>query len=141
MGLFDSIKKALGGGKAEQTERSARAVSVQRERQDAAVPEVTAVELLAELKAEDGRAPFLLDIREPYERRQGYIPDQLHIPMNSVPARLAELPRDGNIVVYCAHGNRSKGVTGWLLQQGYTARSLKGGIAGWQAHGGTVTRG
>lgn len=141
MGLFDSIKKALGGGRTEQAERSVRAVPARREPEEVAVPEVTASELLAELKAEDARPPFLLDIREPYERRQGYIPDQLHIPMNSIPSRLSELPGDVSIVVYCAHGNRSYGVTGWLLQQGYTARSLKGGIAGWQARGGTVERG
>ena len=143
MGLFDAIKRALG---VSQTEPAApvKAVRAETARQqpheEVAVPEVTVGELLAELKAEAARTPFLLDIREPYERRQGYIPDNLHIPMNSIPARLAELPGDADIVVYCAHGNRSYSVTGWLIQQGYSARSLKGGIAAWGAQGGTVKR-
>ncbi len=144
MGLFDALKRALG---VSQTEPVAPVKAVRVEssrpqpREEVAVPEVTAGELLAELKAEGARTPFLLDIREPYERRQGYIPDNLHIPMNSIPARLTELPREADIVVYCAHGNRSYSVTGWLIQQGYSARSLKGGIAAWGAQGGAVQRG
>lgn len=143
MGLLDAIKRALGVSQAEPVApvRAVRTESSRpQSREEVAVPEVSAGELLAELKAEGARAPFLLDIREPYERRQGYIPDNLHIPMNSIPGRLTELPRDADIVVYCAHGNRSYGVTGWLMQQGYIARSLKGGIAAWGAQGGSVKR-
>lgn len=140
MALLDSIKKMLGVNPAE--EPQVRAVPARREPEPevVAVPEVTAGDLRAELKAERTPAPFLLDIREPYERRQGHIPDNLHIPMNSLPARLTELPRAADIVVYCAHGNRSYNVTGWLLQQGYAARSLKGGIAAWGAQGGAIER-
>ncbi|OQA41932.1 MAG: Thiosulfate sulfurtransferase GlpE [Chloroflexi bacterium ADurb.Bin325] len=133
MGLFDALRRALGAGQAAQA-----GAARPREMKEVVVAEVTAGELLAELGA--ARTPFLLDIREPFERRQGYILDHLHIPMNSIPARLAELPRDADIVVYCAHGNRSYSVAGWLVQQGYAARSLKGGIAGWNAAGGAVAR-
>ncbi|MGE5601761.1 MAG: rhodanese-like domain-containing protein, partial [Nitrososphaerales archaeon] len=92
MGLVDALKKALarmgttsvsGDGHVEGTkEESAGA--------DLRVREVTAGELLAEMK-QDAHQPLLLDIREPYERAQGFIPNSLNIAMNSVPYRLGEL--------------------------------------------------
>jgi rhodanese-related sulfurtransferase len=54
---------------------------------------------------------------------------------------LGELEPNQDIGVYCAHGNRSYGVSGWLIQQGYNARSLKGGIVDWQHQRGPVESG
>jgi rhodanese-related sulfurtransferase len=84
--------------------------------------------------------PLLLDVREPYEWRQVHIPFALQIPMNEVPHRVAELPKDRPIVVICAHGSRSYGVAGYLIEQGYTAYSLSGGITQWGRAGGEVSR-
>lgn len=140
MGLLDSLKKALGreAGAPAQTPQSATAARhVAEPEEEPRVPEVTAQELMAEVAAADGNR-LLLDCREGYERSQAYIPDSVHIPMNSIPMRLNELDREKDIVVYCAHGNRSYGVAGWLNQQGFKARSLKGGIVDWQLRGGTV---
>ena len=81
---------------------------------------------------------MLLDCRENYERRQGYIPGSVHIVMREIPYRLAELDRAADIVVVCAHGNRSYGVAGYLIENGFRARSLRGGTAGWQAQGGEI---
>lgn len=140
MGLLDALKKALGrGGTEEIAAHRGNGTSPRWEpEEEPRVPEVTAQDLLAELRdgANDNR--LLLDCREHYERAQSYIADSLHIPMNSIPSRLNELDREKDIVVYCAHGNRSYGVAGWLNQQGYTARSLKGGIVDWQHRGGAV---
>jgi rhodanese-related sulfurtransferase len=58
--------------------------------------------------------------------------------MNSVPGRLAELPKEQPIVVLCAHGSRSFGVTHYLREQGYNALNLKGGITQWHVQGGEV---
>ena len=141
MGLLDTLKKALG------REPDARPVTEPRENaarrvvepeEEPRVPEVTAQELMAEMNAAADGQRVLLDCREGYERSQAYIPDSLHIPMNSIPMRLGELDRAKDIVVYCAHGNRSYGVAGWLNQQGFNARSLKGGIVDWQLRGGKV---
>jgi rhodanese-related sulfurtransferase len=101
------------------------------------VQEITAAELMRE---QPGGALVLLDCREPYERRQGYIAGSIHIPMREIPARLNTLDPDTDIVVYCAHGHRSYDVTGWLMGQGYRARSLRGGIAAWQMQNGPITR-
>lgn len=137
MGILDSLKKAFARPEpaARPADRSARP-----EPAEITVPEITATELLAELRGKNGNGPRLLDCREQYERRQGYIPGSAHIIMREIPYRLGELDRQADIVVYCAHGNRSYGVAGYLIERGFRARSLKGGIVGWQARGGEVTR-
>ena len=86
----------------------------------------------------NGQQPMLLDCREDYEWRQVRIPGSLHIPMRQIPGRLAEIDRAANIVVVCAHGNRSYSVAGYLIENGFAARSLRGGVAEWQARGGDV---
>ncbi len=138
MGLFDSLRKAFARPAAAPS--PAASAPQPPEPAEVRVPEITATELMAELRSGNGHKPFLLDCREHFERRQGHIPDNLHIPMNHIPYRLAELDPAADIVVYCAHGNRSYGVAGWLIQQGFTARSLKGGIVEWQLRGGEVAR-
>lgn len=92
-------------------------------------------------KVDAGLAPVFLDIREPYEVAGGYIEGSLLIPMNSVPARLAELPRDATLIVYCAAGVRSYGVTHWLREQGFPDTwSLVGGMHAWLEQGGALAR-
>ena len=137
MGILDSVKKAFS--KPAAVEKPA-ARPIRPEPAEIKVPEVTAAELMAELHGKNGNAPLLLDCREQYERRQSYIPNSTHIILREIPARLGELAQDADIVVYCAHGNRSYGVAGYLLENGYRARSLRGGIAAWQAQGGQVMR-
>ena len=136
MGILDSVKRAFRPAAAEKP----AARPIRPEPAEIKVPEVTVAELMAELHVKNGNAPLLLDCREPYERRQSYIPNSMHIIMREIPARLGELARDADIVVYCAHGNRSYGVAGYLLENGYRTRSLRGRIAAWQAQGGQITR-
>lgn len=100
------------------------------------VPEVTVAELQSALAG--GQPPLLLDVREPYEWNQVRMPSALHMPMNDVPARLHELPKAATIIVFCAHGSRSYGVAHYLLENGYTARNLAGGITSWHRQGGAV---
>ncbi len=100
------------------------------------IPEVVPADLMAERR--NGQQPMLLDCREDYEWRQVRIPGSLHIPMRQIPGRLAEIDRAANIVVVCAHGNRSYSVAGYLIENGFAARSLRGGVAEWQARGGDV---
>ena len=137
MGILDAVKRAFSKPVAAQ---KPAAHPIRPEPAEIKVAEVTAAELMAELHVKDGDASLLLDCREQSERRQGYIPNSTHIVMREIPAHLGELPRGADIVVYCAHGNRSYSVAGYLLENGYRARSLRGGIAAWQAQGGQVTR-
>jgi adenylyltransferase/sulfurtransferase len=74
---------------------------------------------------------FLLDVREPYEYQIAQIGGTL-IPQNDVPNRLAEIPRDKEIVVQCRSGARSQRIAELLKQQGYTqVVNLAGGILAW----------
>jgi rhodanese-related sulfurtransferase len=77
----------------------------------------------------------LLDVREPVEWTAGHIDGAQHIPMNSVPARLSEIPEDAEIVVICKGGGRSAQVTAYLNQLGRKATNLSGGMIAW-AHAG-----
>jgi hypothetical protein len=87
MGLVDSVKKALGRPPASGngSGQRRREPSAETTGEDMRVPEVTAVQLMAELGSGPG-APLLVDIRENSERAQSFIPGSLHIPMNSVPS-------------------------------------------------------
>ena len=141
MGLVDAVKRALARPATSGVSPKVRSAAAKEDTgEDLRVPEVTSAQLMAEMGS-DVDGPVLLDIRENYERAQGFIPGSLHVPMNSIPHRLEELDPNRELVVYCAHGNRSYGVTGWLLQQGYKARSLKGGIVAWQHQNGAVEPG
>ena len=75
---------------------------------------------------------FLLDVREPNEFQIGRIPGSTLIPLGEVPQRVAEIPRDKEIVVHCKMGGRSARAADFLRQQGYTnVKNLKGGILDW----------
>jgi rhodanese-related sulfurtransferase len=89
-----------------------------------------------------GGAPpgvLLLDVREPDEWAAGHAPGAVHVPMGEVVARLDEIPRESDVVVVCRSGGRSAAVTGYLVQGGWHARNLAGGMIGWQAAGRPMT--
>ena len=95
------------------------------------VPQINAQQLKEML--ESATPPFLLDVREQWEVAQGMIPGARHIPMNSIPKRFDEVPRDQTVVVYCAAGVRSDTVAAYLLQIGYAnVLNLDGGIGAWE---------
>lgn len=77
----------------------------------------------------------LLDVREPDEWAAGHAPGALHVPVGDVPARLAELPRDRDVVLVCHGGGRSSRTAAWLLDQGYACRNLTGGMVAYAAAG------
>jgi rhodanese-related sulfurtransferase len=95
---------------------------------------------LSEKLSADPR-PLVLDVRQPQEvQTDGRVADSLLIPMNELPARIGELPRDREIVAICKRGQRSWNVAQWLRQQGYDASSLSGGLDAWTAGGLPVAR-
>ena len=87
-----------------------------------------------------GTVPVVLDVREPWELQTASVtPDGfvlLHVPMQSLPARLTELKtiyaEDQPIVCLCHHGIRSQQVANYLVRNGFTnVVNLQGGIAAW----------
>lgn len=93
-------------------------------------PEID-VQALADLRAA-GSEHTVLDVREPHEIDICALPGSLCIPMQQIPYRTDDLPRDRPLVVLCHHGTRSRHVTAFLRQSGFAnASNLAGGIDAW----------
>ena len=94
-----------------------------------AIPQMSVTEL--KHRIDQGTAPVIIDVREPNEYQICNIGGRL-IPMNTVPARINEIPRDKDVVLHCKSGMRSERVAEFLAQNGYTQISnLAGGILAW----------
>jgi rhodanese-related sulfurtransferase len=81
---------------------------------------------------------LLLDVREAWEVQLARIEvagaSSLHMPMNQVPQRSAELARQQPIVCICHHGARSAQVVAFLQQRGHAqVYNLAGGVDAWSA--------
>ena len=81
---------------------------------------------LSHWDAADGR--FLLDVREPFELAVEDVTDAVNIPMGELRSRLGELPRDREILVVCRSGQRAYTATRCLVQNGFDARVVSGGM-------------
>jgi rhodanese-related sulfurtransferase len=81
----------------------------------------------------DEAEPFvLLDVREDDEIATASLDFAKHIPMGSVPERLGELAKNGNIVVMCHGGTRSGRIAKYLRENGFASvANLTGGIDAW----------
>ena len=77
---------------------------------------------------EETSGQFLLDVREPVELAVEQIPDALNIPLGQLRDRLGELPRDREILVICRSDQRAYNATRILLQHGFKARNVSGGM-------------
>ena len=79
-----------------------------------------------------GEAPFVLDVREPWEYQIANLGGHL-IPQGELARRTGELPRDQTIVVQCKSGGRSQNAAELLKAQGFKVENLAGGILGWSS--------
>jgi NADPH-dependent 2,4-dienoyl-CoA reductase/sulfur reductase-like enzyme/rhodanese-related sulfurtransferase len=71
---------------------------------------------------------FLLDVRQPVELVVESVPGAVNIPLGQLRTRLAELPRDREILVICRSAQRAYYATRILLQNGFKARNISGGM-------------
>ena len=94
--------------------------------------EVTPAELDAWRRDASRAAPYVLDVREPWEHAKARIDGATLIPMREIPSRAGELPDDRDIVIMCHHGGRSAQVVQWLARNGHErVHNLAGGIDAW----------
>ncbi len=92
------------------------------------VPSISVAEIPADA--------FIVDVREDDEWAAGHAPDARHIPMSDLPARMDEIPTEGDVVVACRVGSRSAQVTAYLLAQGWdNVVNLDGGMLHWAGAG------
>ena len=88
----------------------------------------------------DGEQPILLDVRSRTNRRLDgrRIPGALAVDMDNVEPALAGIPRDREVVVYCACPNEASAVKVALLLRArgiHRVRPLAGGIDAWVVAG------
>src|ERR1700730_2486544 len=100
----------------------------------ASVPAVDVVQLRERLAARP--APFLLDVREPWEYLAGHVAGAQLIPLGELEQRVNEVPRDRPVLAICHSGQRSLAAAGYLQQLGYASvTNVDGGTAAWIERG------
>jgi len=78
------------------------------------------------------QAPFVLDVRAPEEFVTGHVPGAVNIPHEQVAARIAEVPKDKEVVLYCRSGRRAGMAAEVLAANGYTRlKHLEGDMPAW----------
>ncbi len=89
---------------------------------------------------QSGTSAVLLDVREPNEWNLGHIPGAIHIPRGTLETKVEQMvPRDREVVIYCAGGNRSALAADTMQQMGYEkVSSMAGGWRAWTDVGGPV---
>ena len=84
---------------------------------------------------------MLIDVRQPDEWQQGHAPNASLIPLGSLGRRVAEVPRDRDVLLICRSGNRSGTAQRQLLQLGYArVFNVGGGMNSWASAGLPVER-
>jgi rhodanese-related sulfurtransferase len=89
----------------------------------------------------------VLDVREDDEWEAGHAPGAVHVPLGDLPARHGELPAEEDLYVVCRSGGRAARAAAWLVEGGYDAVVVDGGMGAWaqagrpmEASGGGVPR-
>src|SRR3954453_19946445 len=78
----------------------------------------------------------LIDVREPYEREAGRIPDDTaHIELDRLTDEAESIDRDRPVVFYCRSGSRSSLAAQAFSGAAYDAHNLAGGLKAWVADG------
>ena len=94
------VKQLLGGGKA--------AVSIVKQKLDSGA--------------------LVIDVRTPNEFRDGSYPGAKNIPLSDLSRRIAEIPKDKPVVLFCASGMRSASAARTMRQAGYADVTNAGGL-------------
>jgi rhodanese-related sulfurtransferase len=84
---------------------------------------------------------FVLDVRTPQEYAEGHVPGAVNVPQDQLASRLAEVPKDKDVVIYCRSGRRSALAADVLAANGYSRLShLEGDMNAWVAKGRPVAK-
>jgi rhodanese-related sulfurtransferase len=87
-----------------------------------------------------GAEPIIVDVRSSTARalEPRWIPGALHVPLEEVAKHIKDLPRDRDIVLYCACPSEASAarVARVLMNHGFKkVRPLHGGLEAWRAAG------
>lgn len=73
----------------------------------------------------------LVDVRAGHEWDAGRIAGAVHIPLDELAGRTAEVDPERPVILYCRGGNRSTMASDALADAGFDAAKLSEGIVGW----------
>lgn len=93
-------------------------------------------EALLERQQKGDEAAYVLDVRSPEEYASGHVPGAVNIPYDQMASRVAEVPKDKDVVLYCRSGRRAGIAAEVLADQGYERlQHLEGDIVAWVEKG------
>jgi thioredoxin 1/putative thioredoxin len=82
-----------------------------------------------------------VDTRDAAAFGRAHLPHAVHMALESIPTRLAELHMlQGQPVLYCRSGDKTKELAGTLAAQGTPVAFLEGGLLAWEAEGLPIER-
>jgi len=97
---------------------------------------------LLDRQAKKDPSLFVLDVRTPKEYAEGHVPGAVNVPYDQVASRLAQIPKDKEVVLYCRSGRRAGLAAGGLEANGYTElKQLQGDMEAWLKEGRPVEGG
>lgn len=100
------------------------------------IEDISPDELNFMLKNGNGSRPLVLDVREPWEYRQGHVPNAVLIPLGDLAHRVSELDPSKPVAVICATGNRSQSAAALLGQKSFKKiYNVVSGTMGWVQQG------
>jgi SulP family sulfate permease len=84
----------------------------------------------------NGSRPYVVDVREPREYKQGHIAEAMLVPLPKILAAEVKLPADKQIVLVCRSGRRSRRAASALQHIGcMNVQILQGGMLAWSSEG------
>ena len=97
-------------------------------------PAVTAAEALRLVE----QGALVVDVRRAFEWNRVHIPNAVHMPLEALPEGCLELPDDRLLITFCTGGIRSAGAANLLVENGFEAVNMTGGLIHWRAAGGAL---
>lgn len=77
----------------------------------------------------------VIDVRDPDEYEAGHVPGAVLVPLSEVPERRGEIPTEGEVLVICKSGGRSRRAAEFLREHGVDAVNVAGGTVAWTEAG------
>lgn len=94
-----------------------------------------------DLRTAQQAGEFVLDVRTPAEYAEAHVPGATLLPLQDLPARLNEVPKDRKVYVICRSGSRSAQASQVLTDGGHrNVYNVDGGMLAWDAAGFPTSR-
>ncbi|MEU8898625.1 rhodanese-like domain-containing protein [Nocardia sp. NPDC048505] len=86
-----------------------------------------------------GDGALVVDVRRHFEWNRVHIPDAVHAPLETLLEDCLSFPGDRLLITFCTGGLRSAGAANLLVENGFDAVNMSGGLIHWRAAGGLLT--